>query len=77
MSNEEWTPDMNPEEIKKKLKQRRDDVYREMRQSYRSVFKDVVSQANIVAINNNLELSVAAEVEYAMMSLALDIIRRK
>ena len=69
--------DMNPEEIKKKLKQRRDDVYREMRQSYRSVFKDVVSQANIVAINNNLELSVAAEVEYAMMSLALDIIRRK
>ena len=68
---------MNPEEIKKKLKQRRDDVYREMRQSYRSVFKDVVSQANIVAINNNLELFVAAEVEYAMMSLALDIIRRK
>lgn len=68
---------MNPEEIKKKLKQRRDDVYREMRRNYRAVFKEVVSQANIVAINNEMDLSVAAEVEYAMMSLALDIIRRK
>ena len=68
---------MNPEEMQQKVKQRRDDVYREMRQSYRSVFKDVVAQANIVALNNNMELRVAAEVEYAMMSLALDIIRRK
>jgi hypothetical protein len=68
---------MNPEEIKKKLKQRRDDVYREMRRNYRTIFKEVVSQANIVAINNKMDLSVAAEVEYAMMSLALDIIRRK
>ena len=68
---------MNPEEMQQKVKQRRDDVYREMRQSYRSVFKDVVAQANIVALNNNMELHVAAEVEYAMMSLALYIIRRK
>lgn len=68
---------MNPEEIKKKLKQRRDDVYREMRRNYHTIFKEVVSQANIVAINNEMDLSVAAEVEYAMMSLALDIIRRK
>jgi hypothetical protein len=68
---------MNSEEIKKKLKQRRDDVYREMRRNYRTIFKEVVSQANIVAINNKMDLSVAAEVEYAMMSLALDIIRRK
>ena len=68
---------MNPEEMQQKVKQRRDDVYREMRQSYRSVFKDVVAQANIVALNNKMGLHVAAEVEYAMMSLALDIIRRK
>ena len=68
---------MNPEEIRQRLKQRRDDVYREMRQSYRTIFKEVVAQANIVAINNKMDLSVAAEVEYAMMSLALDIIRRK
>ena len=68
---------MNPEEIKKKLKKRRDDVYREMRRDYHVIFKEVISQANIVAINNKMDLSIAAEVEYAMMSLALDIIRRK
>ena len=68
---------MNPEEMQQRVKQRRDDVYREIRQSYRSVFKDVVSQASIVALNNKMEIHVAAEVEYAMMSLALDIIRRK
>jgi hypothetical protein len=48
-----------------------------MRRNYHTIFKEVVSQANIVAINNGMDLSVAAEVEYAMMSLALDIIRRK
>lgn len=68
---------MNPEAVKQRLKQRRDEVYREMRMSYHTVFKEVVAQASIVTINNKLELEVAAEIEYAMMSLALDIIRRK
>lgn len=52
-------------------------VYKEMRTYHHYVFRDVIQRSEAIALNNKVELAVAAEYEKAMMLLAYDTIRRK
>jgi hypothetical protein len=65
---------MNPEEIRKRIANRKEEVYREMREHHNRTFRDVVRRSETLCLNNRIENSeLAAEIETAMMLLAHEL----